>query len=240
MLIDNTIANAANFAGSTYVYDVLAMSDSGFANFLTQKLFPAHPGLAGGELFTPQFSYYGVQVSYFGGQFAVAFDPVSFAFAVALHFITQLLECEESEQILALKRGRDLCHGVGSWCSSDTPFGCREEKEGYCCYNSKLARIVSEQSRTQLRRDWGPPWGPNCAGLTQADLESLDWERMDLSEFIADIVPQNIDADSQSAKFTPVNEVQIRDSIDRQSNDPAEDADHCKDEHGAFLANTPC
>ena len=239
-LIDNAAANAANFAGSTYVYDALAMSDSGIGDFLTQKLFPSHPGLAGGELFTPQVSFYGVQVSYFGGQFAVAFDPVSFAVAVAIHFITQMLACEQEEQILGLKRGRKLCHGVGEWCSSDTLFGCSEEKEGYCCYNSKLARIVSEQSRVQLARDWGPPWSPNCAGLTKADLESLDWERMDLSEFIADIVPQNIDADSQSARFVPVNEAQIRDSIDRQSNDPVEDTDECKDEHGAFIANTPC
>ena len=52
-----------------------------------------------------------------------------------------------------------------------------------------LGRIVQEQGRQQLARDWGTPQSPNCVGFTTTEIAALDWSRFDLSEFYASIVP---------------------------------------------------
>jgi conjugal transfer mating pair stabilization protein TraN len=68
---------------------------------------------------------------------------------------------------------------------------CLEKKERHCCFNSKLARIINRQGRVQL----GLPLN-SCGGFNQAQLQALDFSRMDLSEFIADISPKDIPASS--------------------------------------------
>ena len=96
-----------------------------------------------------------------------------------------------AEQILAMKRDNRLCHGVGSYCSSRLPIirVCIETTESYCCFNSRLARILNEQGRAQLGRGWGGPQNPDCGGFTVTQLQSLDFSRMNLTEFYAEIAP---------------------------------------------------
>ncbi|MFH1671884.1 MAG: conjugal transfer protein TraN [Pseudomonadota bacterium] len=60
----------------------------------------------------------------------------------------------------------------------------------YCCFNSKLARIVHEQGRPQLQGDissWGGAESPNCRGFTPEEFQMLDFARIDLSEWYGDI-----------------------------------------------------
>ena len=52
-----------------------------------------------------------------------------------------------------------------------------------------LARIINEQGRVQVGKSWGSAQGPDCAGFTIAELQSLDFAAMDLSEFYASLVP---------------------------------------------------
>ena len=90
-----------------------------------------------------------------------------------------------------MKRDNRLCHGVGSYCSSRLPIIrlCIETTESYCCFNSRLARILNEQGRGQLGRGWGGPQNPDCSGFTVAQLQALDFSRMNLAEFYAEIAP---------------------------------------------------
>ena len=105
--------------------------------------------------------------------------------------LSGILSCEQAEQILAMKRDNRLCHGVGSYCSSRVPIIrlCIETTESYCCFNSRLARIVNEQGRAQLGRGWGGAESPDCGGFSVAQLQALDFSRMDLTEFYAEIAP---------------------------------------------------
>ena len=105
--------------------------------------------------------------------------------------LSALLSCEETEKVLAVKRERHLCHIVGSFCSQRIPIvrTCIETTEAYCCYHSRLARMIHEQGRAQLGRGWGTAEGPDCSGFTVEELQRLDFSRMDLSEFYAEIVP---------------------------------------------------
>jgi hypothetical protein len=99
--------------------------------------------------------------------------------------------CSENEKILAQKREKGLCHYIGEYCSIklETPFGdiCLQKKQSYCCFNSKLARIIHEQARPQLGISWGSPKSPNCRGFTIEEITKIDWTKIDFSEYIADI-----------------------------------------------------
>jgi len=81
------------------------------------------------------------------------------------------------------KNKKGLCHYLETVCSKkiDVGFGsiCIEHTKEFCCYDSKLARILVEQSYLQLNKNWDD----GCNGLTMDDLNNLDWSAMDLSEF---------------------------------------------------------
>jgi conjugal transfer mating pair stabilization protein TraN len=87
-----------------------------------------------------------------------------------------------------MRRGQNLCVHVGTYCSSRILGACITRKQSYCCFNSRLARIVNEQGRAQLGRDYGDAKSPDCSGITVDALQRLDFSRMDLSEFYAEIV----------------------------------------------------
>ena len=152
--------------------------------------------------FFSSFSYYGLTISTTApaagsfalgsmGGFNFSFDPWSFAAAVALQVIMSALECNDAEKKLMQMRGANLCHSVGSYCSSKLDLLiatiCLEETQSYCCYNSKLAKIVNEQGRPQIPRGWGTAQGPQCGGFTMAEMELIDFSKMDLTEFIQDL-----------------------------------------------------
>lgn len=188
-------------AGSRLVFDILMNADN--RAFVTQGLSAL---LAGGG-FSGSFTSYGVTVAVNGtalpagssvllstDSLVVAFDPWSLAISVLMFAAMSLTSCSQSEARLAMKEGANLCHSLGSYCSScirllGKCISCIERTTGKCCFNSVLARIVNEQGRAQLGRGWGDPRGPDCSGFTLAQLQALDFSSMDLSEFYASIVP---------------------------------------------------
>ncbi|HOZ25120.1 MAG TPA: conjugal transfer protein TraN, partial [Thermomonas sp.] len=123
-----------------------------------------------------------------------AFDPWSLAIAVVIYIVMSMSSCNEEEGKVAMKEGAGLCHSVGTYCSScirilGACVACIEHTTGKCCFNSKLARIVNEQGRVQVGKGWGSGENPDCSGFSIAQLQSLDFAAMDLSEFYASIVP---------------------------------------------------
>ena len=137
---------------------------------------------------TANFSVWGAEfaVSTNGIAF-VGFDPWSLVIAIAIYVIMEMIKCKTEEQTLDMKRGQGLCHQVGSWCSSKILGACVEKKEGWCCFPSKLGRIVNEQGRAQIGKSWGSPQSPDCSGFTLDELKLLRFDLMDLSEFFSSI-----------------------------------------------------
>jgi conjugal transfer mating pair stabilization protein TraN len=123
--------------------------------------------------------------------FVEALIPGPWSIAMLAIQLSGLLSCEQDEQILAMKRDNRLCHSIGSYCSIRIPIigTCIETKHSYCCFNSRLARILQEQGRAQLGRGWGGAKDPHCDGFSLSELQALDFSRMDLSEFYAEIAP---------------------------------------------------
>ena len=101
-----------------------------------------------------------------------------------------IFKCKESELSFGVQLRNRMCHYVGSYCSKRVSLGftnkCLYKTQSYCCFSSPLSRIMIEQMRAQ---GIGPPWGtgkrPNCEGIAIAQLETVDWSRVDLSEWEA-------------------------------------------------------
>lgn len=107
--------------------------------------------------------------------------------AMVIMVIMAVLACDPNEAKTQLRLGAGLCYHVGSYCSTKILGACATVRQSYCCFNSKLARIVQEQGRPQLGKDWGDVKSPDCAGFTTDEVSALDFSKMDLSEFVADV-----------------------------------------------------
>lgn len=184
---------AIEFLGSAYMHDVLFQTE-----WISTSLLNGIYGTAGGASFALDFSFYGLSWSSVSG---FAFDPYTFVIAVIIQIVTQYLQCDQEEQVLSLKKGHNLCHYVGTYCSTkDLLGGCLTKKDSQCCFNSKLARIIQEQGRPQIGRSWGSAQSPDCGGLTIEQLSAMDFSRMDFSEFIRDIQAKAINAAATTAR----------------------------------------
>ena len=170
--------------GSSYTYDALFTAD---APDLVIAGFEALFGAGGGSSALAGLIAGDLSV----GAFVTSLVPGPWTLAMLAIQLSGLLSCEDAEQVLAMKRDNRLCHGVGSYCSARLPIirTCIETTETYCCFNSRLSRIINEQGRAQLGRGWGGAQGPDCSGFALAQLQALDFSRMDLTEFYAEIAP---------------------------------------------------
>ncbi len=129
------------------------------------------------------------------------FDPTMFALNINKMLVQQMLQCDDAEVLLALKRSHRLCHYVGDYCSRQINVlltkVCVQHSETHCCYNSKIARIVNEAAHEQLPGlGWGTPEHPSCTGLTLAQFQRLNLATIDFSDFYADIKPATPDQDA--------------------------------------------
>jgi conjugal transfer mating pair stabilization protein TraN len=206
--------------GSRLVYDVLM--NAGNQEFIYQGI----QALLTSGGFSGSFTSYGVTVAvngtalpagsvalFSGDSMALAFDPWSLAITVVIGIAMSMMACNEEEGKLAMKEGAHLCHTIGKWCSSCVTIlgscvSCIEHTTSKCCFNSVLSRIVNEQGRVQVGKDWGDAEHPDCSGFTVAQLQSLDFAAMDLTEFYASIVPSMPDVTAiQSANAVRVAQI---------------------------------
>ncbi len=102
-----------------------------------------------------------------------------------------LANCSEQEKLLGMKRQSGQCHYVGSYRRGNI-FN-RRKYYRYCCFNSKLARIIQQQGRAQLGIGWGSARNPSCRGFTPEELTRIDFSRIDFREFYADAMQKGAD-----------------------------------------------
>ena len=97
-----------------------------------------------------------------------------------------LLQCKEEDALTACKDQAGFCHFLDEDCDLEIFGVCLQKIKIFCCYNSKLARIVNEQGRIQLGRPFQGE-DDDCRGFTPEEFQKLDFTRMDLSEFYDDV-----------------------------------------------------
>ncbi len=105
--------------------------------------------------------------------------------------------CNEEEKQLAIASVRQSrCVRVGGrYCSKRIKLGfikiCTEKRDSYCCYGSKLSRIIQEIAHQQLGLSFGSAQTPSCGSLTAEQLSRIDFDtpyaRSKLSEILGDV-----------------------------------------------------
>lgn len=184
--------------GSSYVYDTL-FDTSTIVRGLDSALSATPIGsLAGGSAagFSPSFGLYGFSASFgvpaagstvlgsFGGM-TFTFDPYSLAISVAIMVIQDLMSCTQDEKMLGMRKGENLCRYTGSYCSMEIPLIgiCLQVTQTYCCFNSRLARIINTAGGAQLGKS-----SSDCSGFSPAQFAQIDFSRIDLTEFTNEIM----------------------------------------------------
>ena len=167
-----------------------------------------------GEVFGAQaqgmlFSETSAGVFQLGGPGAYLGSMISFVmwvymiYQIVMILIQIIWACEQKEFELQAKREIKTCTHVGSYCASKVLGSCIEKRESYCCFNSPLSRILQEQVRPQLGRGWGTPENPECGPILAEDLQNVDFDKVDLSEWTgmlyqADLLPTPDSVDLES------------------------------------------
>lgn len=143
-------------------------------------------------------------------QLLVAVDPTSLAVSVAMYFVVDYLTqaCDQSDMEAAMLHGSGYCAYIGEYCKHRWPaVGCVQRAKVFCCFNSKMARIIHQQGRTQLRtlNGWGDVSNPNCRGFTTEEFQALDFSKIDLSEYYSDLT-HKLQSDMQSQVLGKIDE----------------------------------
>lgn len=99
--------------------------------------------------------------------------------AVSAH----LAKCNEEEVALAEKRHSGKCHYIGSHKENLKT----QTSKVFCCFPTKLARVVQEQGRKFLGLKWGTVEHPKCHGLSMENISKIDFSKIDLSEVVEDL-----------------------------------------------------
>lgn len=106
---------------------------------------------------------------------------------IAMKFLIGSCDAGDIQTVMARDSG--MCHEIGNYCEKSVDIiGCIQPAHGFCCFNSKLARIIAEQGRPQLKifgtdGGWGAPSNPECRGFTPEEFQDLDFNRIDLREY---------------------------------------------------------
>ncbi|WP_370513763.1 conjugal transfer protein TraN [Erythrobacter sp. EC-HK427] len=96
------------------------------------------------------------------------------------------LGCDREEVLLHERDAQGLCAFVGTYCTEKILGVCTTKRKTYCCFESKLSRILQEEGRKQLPKPWKTAQDEDCAGFTLEEFARLDLSRMDFSEVFAE------------------------------------------------------
>ena len=110
--------------------------------------------------------------------------------------------CKTEEKELKKRKSSRTCHEIGEYCSKKINLGftkiCVQKKKSYCCFSSKLARILQEQGRPMVPKGWGSPESPDCSGFLPEELSKIDFSRIDFSEYLSDIQKQAMEGTGEA------------------------------------------
>ncbi|PXX95837.1 conjugal transfer mating pair stabilization protein TraN [Halomonas sp. LBP4] len=143
-------------------------------------------------------------------------------YVVSMLVIQLIWKCEEEEFELNAKRELKSAHYIGSYCKTKVLGYCVEKRESYCSYNSPLSRIMQEQVRKQLDMSWGTPENPECGGIPVAQLDQVDWDLVNLDEWLGILQSQGLYKGAQDFDLSSITGAGSHLDIDGNRNDAIE------------------
>ena len=104
-----------------------------------------------------------------------------------------------AKELRARRDDARACHYVGIHKKKVLGITLKKRKV-YCCFNSRMARVVHEQARGQLMEKglwdvrenggWGRAKNPFCGGMSAQQLQEIDFNAVDFSEIHADLLDE--------------------------------------------------
>ncbi len=97
--------------------------------------------------------------------------------------------CKEEEKELKKEREAKKCVRVGTYCSQKEGITkiCLTKKTSFCCFSSKLSKLLHEQGRAQLGIGWGDAEHPDCRPFTIDEIQRIDFSKIDFSVLYEEI-----------------------------------------------------
>jgi type-F conjugative transfer system mating-pair stabilization protein TraN len=99
----------------------------------------------------------------------------------------KLASCSPEEKDLVTQRKLNKCLMIGTYCADKVLGVCTRKKTTYCCYPSKLSKIINVQGKKQLGMSFGNAEHPECGGLTLDEINRIDFSKLDLTELFSEI-----------------------------------------------------
>ncbi|MGZ0753211.1 type-F conjugative transfer system mating-pair stabilization protein TraN [Kluyvera sichuanensis] len=100
-----------------------------------------------------------------------------------------LASCDSDEKALGKAKAKKITVGVGDRCDHKVLGVCVQKSQVYCVFQGKLARIIQEQGRRdQLGVGFGSGENPDCRGITVDELQRIDFDRVNFSDFYEDLM----------------------------------------------------
>ena len=128
-----------------------------------------------------------VSSNFLGSGMTLSFNPYMLALSIAIQIVMKMFSCSADEKLLSVRKDSGLCAKTGEWCSSRLPWPfktCIQTTEQWCCWNSKLAMAIATSPAVNAMVGGVP----RCGGFTVAELQKIDFSKVDLSAFINDIM----------------------------------------------------
>ncbi len=99
-----------------------------------------------------------------------------------------LTQCDEVEQDMGVKLAQRQCFKVGNkYCAEDILGVCYLRRQNYCCFSSILSRIIADQGSKQIGKNMN-----GCPGFTIEEFGTIDFDRLDLSEWLSTMYESDI------------------------------------------------
>ncbi|QEM94317.1 type-F conjugative transfer system mating-pair stabilization protein TraN (plasmid) [Kosakonia radicincitans] len=122
-----------------------------------------------------------------------------------------LASCNSDEMALGKAKAKKVTVSVGDRCDHQVLGVCVQKSQVYCVFGGKLARIIQEQGRRdQLGVSFGSGDSPNCSGITVPQLQSINFDLINFSDFYSDLI------NNQKIPDSGVMVQQIKDKIAAQ------------------------
>ncbi len=96
--------------------------------------------------------------------------------------LVDLYHCPAHELAIARERDAGRTVYLGERCVQRILNACLKRERGWCVFGSKLGRMLHEQARPRLGIDWS-----SCRGFLVAEIERIDFDRLDLSDFFREL-----------------------------------------------------
>lgn len=98
-----------------------------------------------------------------------------------------ITSCSSEEKALGAAQAEQLTIPLGSYCAEKVLGSCIRKKRSYCVFDSKLARIIQEQGKPQIGKNFGSAKNPNCSAITPEEMQRMDFSKIDFSDFYGDM-----------------------------------------------------